>query len=97
MPYNLRSGKQQHSSQEIDTALIMLKMSKDAADQKIQAEREAAESIIELNNKKQELENLKLIKQYTDQYNTLTMLSSIHQAEADRLEMEITRLISTIN
>jgi hypothetical protein len=25
------------------------------------------------------------------------MLSSIHQAEADRLEMEITRLISTIN
>ena len=97
MPYNLRSGKQQHSPQEIDTALIMLKMSKDAADQKIQEEREIAESIIELNNKKQELENLKLIKQYTDQYNTLTMLSRIHQAEADRLEMEITRLISTIH
>ena len=35
MPYNLRSGKQSHSPQEIDTALIMLKMSKDAADQKI--------------------------------------------------------------
>ncbi len=97
MPYNLRSGKQQHSPQEIDTALIMLKLHKDQTDQKIQQEKEAAESIIELNKKKQELENLKLIKQYTDQYNTLTMLSRIHQEEADRLEIEISKLISTIN
>ena len=90
MPYNLRSSKNTNSPQDIDTALVMLKLHKDAADERIQAENE-------LKEKKQELENLKLIKQYTDQYNTLTMLSRIHQAEADRLEMEITRLISTIN
>ena len=90
MPYNLRSGKNTHSPQDIDIALVMLKLHKDEADKRIQAEKE-------LKEKKQELENLKLIKQYTDQYNTLTMLSRIHQAEADRLEMEITRLISTIN
>ena len=90
MPYNLRSGKNTNSPQDIDIALVMLKLHKDAADERIQAENE-------LKEKKQELENLKLIKQYTDQYNTLTMLSRIHQAEADRLEMEITRLISTIN
>lgn len=89
MPYNLRSGKNTNSPQDIDTALVMLKLHKDAADERIQAENE-------LKEKKQELENLRLIKQYTDQYNTLTMLSRIHQAEADRLEMEITRLISTI-
>ena len=93
MPYNLRSGKQSHSSQEVDIALVMLKLHKDAADQRINEEK----AVAELNEKKKELENLKLIKQYTDQYNTLTMLSRIHQAEADRLELEITRLISTIN
>ena len=90
MPYNLRSGKNTHSPQEIDTALVMLKLHKDNSDKRIQAENE-------LKEKKQELDKLKLIKQYTDQYNTLTMLSRIHQEEADRLEMEITRLISTIN
>tara|TARA_B100001059_G_scaffold227948_1_gene258401 strand:+ start:1954 stop:2226 length:273 start_codon:yes stop_codon:yes gene_type:complete len=89
MPYNLRSGKNTSSQQDKDTALILLKLHKDAADERIQAENE-------LKEKKQELENLRLIKQYTDQYNTLTMLSRINQAEADRLEMEITRLISTI-
>ena len=90
MPYNLRSGKNTHSPQEIDTALVMLKLHKDNSDKRIQAENE-------LKEKKQELDKLKLIKQYTDQYNTLTMLYRIHQEEADRLEMEITRLISTIN
>ena len=93
----LRSGKNTSSHQDIDAALIMLKLHKEQADKRIMEEKEAAKSIIELNEKKKELENLKLIKQYTDQYNTLTMLSRIHQAEADRLEMEITRLISTIN
>ena len=89
MPYNLRSGKNSNSPQDIDIALVMLKLHKDAADERIQAENE-------LKGKKQKLEKLRLIKKYTDQYNTLTMLSRIHQAEADRLEMEITRLISTI-
>ena len=89
----LRSGKNTSSPQDIDAALIMLKLNKEQADQMIMEEKEAAESIIELKKKKE----LELIKQYTDQYNTLTMLSRIHQAEADRLEMEITRLISTIN
>ena len=97
MPYNLRSGKQQHSHQDIDAALIMLKLHKEQADKRIMEEKEAAESIMELNKKKQELENLKLIKQKTDQYNTLTMLTRIHQEEADRLEIEISKLMSTIN
>ena len=89
MPYNLRSGKNTSSQQDIDTALILLKLHKDAADERIQAENE-------LKEKKKELENLRLIKQYTDQYNTLTMLVRIYQSEIDKLEMEITRLISTI-
>ena len=86
----LRSGKNTRSPQEIDTALIMLKLHKDAADKRIQAEKELAE-------KKKELEKLRLIKKYTDQYNTLTMLTRIHQDEADRLELEITKLMSTVN
>ena len=90
MPYNLRSGKNTHSPQEIDTALVMLKLHKDNADKRIQAEKELAE-------KKKELEKLRLIKKYTDQYNTLTMLIKIQQSEADRLEMKITKLMSTVN
>ena len=86
----LRSGKKTQSSQEVDIALVMLKLHKEQADQRIREEKE-------LEEKKKELENLKLIKQYTDQYNTLTMLIRIQQAEADRLEMEITSLMSTIN
>ena len=86
MPYNLRSGKNTNSPQDIDIALVMLKLHKDAADERIQAENE-------LKEKKQELENLKLIKQYTDQYNTLTMLVRIYQSEIDKLEMEVTRLM----
>ena len=86
----LRSGKNTHSPQEIDAALVMLKLHKDNADRHIQAEKE-------LEEKKKELEKLRLIKKYTDQYNTLTMLTRIHQEEADRLELEITKLMSTVN
>ena len=93
----LRSGKNTRSSQEIDTALIMLKLHKEAADQRIQEENNVISALEDLNNKKKELEKLRLIKKYTDQYNTLTMLSRIHQEEADKLEMEITKLMSTIN
>lgn len=90
MPYNLRSGKNSNSPQDIDTALVMLKLHKNSADERIQAEKE-------LEKNKKELEHLRLIKKYTDQYNTLTMLSRIHQEEADKLEMEISKLMSTIN
>ena len=93
----LRSGKNTRSSQEIDTALIMLKLHKEAADQRIQEENNVISALEDLNNKKKELGKLRLIKKYTDQYNTLTMLSRIHQEEADKLEMEITKLMSTIN
>lgn len=89
MPYNLRSGKNTNSPQDIDIALVMLKLHKDAADERIKEENELKE--------KQELENLKLIKQYTDQYNTLTMLVRIYQSEIDKLEAEVTRLMLNIN
>ena len=92
----LRSGKNTRSPQEIDTALIMLKLHKEAADHRIREENNIT-ALEDLNNKKQELDKLRLIKKYTDQYNTLTMLSRIHQEEADKLEMEITKLMSTIN
>ena len=93
----LRSGKNTRSPQEIDTALIMLKLHKEAADHRIKEENNITSALEDLNNKKKELEKLRLIKKYTDQYNTLTMLSRIHQEEADKLEMEITKLMSTIN
>jgi len=92
----LRSGKNTRSSQEIDTALIMLKLHKEAADNRIREENNIT-ALEDLNNKKKELGKLRLIKKYTDQYNTLTMLSRIHQEEADRLEIEISKLMSTIN
>ena len=90
MPYNLRSGKNTNSPQDIDTALVMLKLHKNSADERIQAEKE-------LEKNKKELENLKLIKQYTDQYNTLTMLVRLYQTEIDKLESYVSELISTIN
>ena len=90
MPYNLRSGKNSNSPQDIDTALVMLKLHKDAADERIQAEKE-------LEKNKKELENLRLIKKYTDQYNTLTMLVRLYQTEIDKLESYVSQLISTIN
>ena len=90
MPYNLRSGKNTNSPQDIDTALVMLKLHKDAADERIQAENE-------LKEKKQELEKLRLLKKYTDQYNTLTMLVRLYQTEIDKLESYVSQLISTIN
>lgn len=90
MPYNLRSGKNSNSPQDIDTALVMLKLHKDAADERIQAENE-------LKEKKQELEKLRLLKKYTDQYNTLTMLVRLYQTEIDKLESYVSQLISTIN
>ena len=92
----LRSGKNTRSSQEIDTALIMLKLHKEAADNRIREENNIT-ALEDLNNKKKELGKLRLIKKHTDQYNTLTMLSRIHQEEADRLEIEISKLMSTIN
>tara|TARA_B100000035_G_scaffold32776_1_gene24916 strand:- start:582 stop:857 length:276 start_codon:yes stop_codon:yes gene_type:complete len=88
----LRSGKNTHSSQDIETALIMLKLHKEYVDK-----RKEEEYIIELNEKKQELEKLRLIKKYTDQYNTLSLLVRIYQSEIDKLEIEITELMSTIN
>ena len=90
MPYNLRSGKNTNSPQDIDTALVMLKLHKDAADERIQAEKE-------LEKNKKELENLRLLKKYTDQYNTLTMLVRLYQTEIDKLESYVSQLISTIN
>ena len=93
----LRSGKNTRSSQEIDTALIMLKLHKEAADNRIREENNVTSALEDLNNKKKELGKLRLIKKYTDQYNTLTMLLRIYQEEADRLELEITKLMSTIN
>jgi len=90
MPYNLRSGKNTNSPQDIDIALVMLKLHKDAADERIQAEKE-------LEKNKKELEKLRLIKKYTDQYNTLTMLVRLYQTEIDKLESYVSQLISTIN
>lgn len=85
----LRSGKKTHTSQEIETALVMLKLHKEQADKRIREEKE-------LEEKKKESNNLRLIKNYTDQYNTLSMMVRIYQSEIDNLEAEITRLMSII-
>jgi hypothetical protein len=86
----LRSGKKTHTSQEVDTALVMLKLHKEQADKRIREEKE-------LEEKKKESNNLRLIKNYTDQYNTLSMMVRIYQSEIDNLEAEITRLMSIIS
>jgi hypothetical protein len=51
---------------------------------------------VKLDKMKTEISSLKLIKEYTANYNTLKMLVDVHTIEMDRLEIKITTLLSTI-
>jgi hypothetical protein len=51
---------------------------------------------MKLDKMKTEISSLKLIKEYTANYNTLKMLVDVHTREMDRLEIKITTLLSTI-
>jgi len=51
----------------------------------------------ELKKVKEELTNLKLIKEYTTKYNTLKMVVDIYTRELDSMEIKITTLLSIVN
>ena len=84
--------KEEDENHEIDVALILLKLKKDNADlwNTLKADEELAK-------KKAELVTLKKIKRYTDKHNTLKEIISIYTQQADRLEMKITSLMSSID
>ena len=46
---------------------------------------------------KEELTNLKLIKEYTTKYNTLKMMVDIYTKELNSLEIKIATLLSIVN
>ena len=51
---------------------------------------------VKLEKMNTEISSLKLIKEYTANYNTLKMLVDVHTREMDRLEIKIITLLSTI-
>ena len=51
----------------------------------------------ELKKVKEELTNLKLIKEYTTKYNTLKMMVDIYTKELNSLEIKIATLLSIVN
>jgi len=52
---------------------------------------------VKLDRMNTEISSLKLIREFTANYNTLKMLVDVHTREMDRLEIKITTLLSTIN
>ena len=77
---------------EVDAALVLLKVKKDNADMWNSLMMEE-----ELKKKKDELIKLKKVKRYTDRYNNLKEIISIYTQRADRLEMKITEILSSID
>ena len=51
---------------------------------------------VKLDRMNTEISSLKLIREFTANYNTLKMLVDVHTREMDRLEIKITTLLSTI-
>ena len=77
---------------EVDAVLILLKVKKDNADMWNSLKMEE-----ELQKKKEELAKLKKAKRYTDRHNNLKEIISIYTQKADRLEMKITEILSSID
>ena len=78
--------------QDVDAALILLKLKKDNADMWYSLMKDE-----ELQKKKDELEKLREIKRMTDEYNMVSMIVRTHTDKADSLEAKITTLMSSID
>jgi len=77
---------------EVDAALVLLKLKKDNDDMW-----NTMKADEELQKKKAELVTLKKIKRYTDKHKTLKEIISIYTEQTDRLEIKITKLMSSID
>ena len=93
MPVTRSQTRLKNNSQDDkDAALILLRLNKENAVLKEELNLDLVE---ELRKKKEELRKLKEIKKMTDKYNMLSSLIRIQQAEADRLEIAISELLSS--
>lgn len=95
MPVVTRSKSlklQDNSQDDKDAALILLRLNKENDYLKKELNLDLVE---ELRKKKEELRKLKEIKKMTDKYNMLSSLIRNQQAEADRLEIAISELLSS--
>ena len=80
-----RSQKKIQTQAESDAVITLLRIHKDSADQLL------------LNQKKEELEKLKLLKLYTNQYNLCKKIIDENTVEMDRLEISISELLSSLD
>ena len=93
MPVTRSQTRLKNNSQDDkDAALILLRLNKENDYLKKELNLDLVE---ELRKKKEELIKLKEIKKMTDKYNMLSSLIRIQQAEADRLEIAISELLSS--
>jgi len=93
MPVTRSQTRLKNNSQDDkDAALILLRLNKENDYLKKELNLDLVE---ELRKKKEELRKLKEIKKMTDKYNMLSSLIRIQQAEADRLEIAISELLSS--
>ena len=98
MPVQTRAQKKamvnvsQQNNHEVDAALVLLKLKKDNDDMW-----NAMKADEELQKKKAELFTLKKIKRYTDKHKIIKEIISIYTEQADRLEIKITKLMSSID
>jgi len=93
MPVTRSQTRLKNNSQDDkDAALILLRLNKENAVLKEELNLDLVE---ELRKKKEELIKLKEIKKMTDKYNMLSSLIRNQQAEADRLEIAISELLSS--
>ena len=99
MPVQTRSQKKKamvnnpkQNNHEVDAALVLIKVKKENEDMWNSLKMEE-----ELQKKKEELVKLKKAKRYTDRHNNLKEIISIYTQRADRLEMKITALLSSID
>ena len=80
-----RSQKNLQTQAESDAAITLLRIHKQSADQLL------------LNQKKEELEKLKLLKLHTNQYNLCKKIIDEYTVEMDRLEIAISELLSSLD
>jgi hypothetical protein len=93
MPVTRSQTRLKNNSQDDkDAALILLRLNKENDYLKKELNLDIVE---ELRKKKEELRKLKEIKKMTDKYNMLSSLIRNQQAEADRLEIAISELLSS--
>ena len=90
-----RHMKQNNITSEDKTAASVLISLKN--DHNISIEDDGQKGNSELKKVKEELTNLKLIKEYTTKYNTLKMMVDIYTKELNSLEIKIATLLSIVN